>query len=126
MFDRAMKFAAVGALGIALQLGVLQLLTMLTVPYLAATAVAVGSAVFHNFAWHRRWTWRDRPKDRVLTAFAKFALANGGVSLVGNVAVMALLVGVVSLPIVVANVLSIAACGIANYFLADRLVFSAT
>jgi len=125
MYERALKFAIVGALGIGVQLGVLQVLAGLAVPYLLATALGVASAVVHNFAWHRRWTWRDRPDDRVLMAFARFALANGAVSLVGNVMAMALLVGVITLPIVVANVLAIAACGIGNYFLADRLVFSA-
>jgi hypothetical protein len=58
-----------------------------------ATAVAVAGAVIHNFAWHRRWTWRDRAHDRVVTAFVRFALANGAVSLAGNIMAMALLVG---------------------------------
>ena len=123
MFERALKFTAVGALGVALQLGILQLLAALSVPYLFATGLAVASAVVHNFAWHRRWTWRDRPDDRLLAAFARFALANGLVSLAGNVVAMALLVGLLDLPLVIANGIAIGACGIGNYYLADRLVF---
>jgi putative flippase GtrA len=121
---RAVRFAAIGALGVALQLAVLHVLaSILGVPYIVATAVAVVSAVIHNFAWHRRWTWRDRPDDRVSKAFVRFALANGAVSLVGNIMAMALLVGVISLPIVAANAIAIGVCGILNYHLADRFVF---
>ena len=50
-----------GLIGFALQLGVLALLLRLGLHYLAATALAVELAVLHNFAWHERWTWRDRP-----------------------------------------------------------------
>ena len=24
--------------------------------------IAVEAAVLHNFGWHERWTWRDRPR----------------------------------------------------------------
>jgi putative flippase GtrA len=119
-----MRFAAVGALGIAVQLAVLHVLaSVLGVPYILATGIAVAGAVIHNFAWHRRWTWRDRSDDRVATAFAKFALANGAVSLAGNVMAMAVLVGVISLPIVAANAIAIGVCGVLNYYLADTFVF---
>jgi putative flippase GtrA len=121
---RAVRFAAVGALGVALQLAVLHLLaTVLGVSYILATAVAVVSAVIHNFAWHRRWTWRDRPDHRVSKAFVRFALANGAVSLAGNIMAMTLLVGVINLPVVAANAVAIAVCSVLNYYLADRLVF---
>jgi putative flippase GtrA len=123
VYGRALKFAAVGALGIALQLAVLHLLAVAAVPYLVATAVAVSAAVIHNFAWHRRWTWRDRADDGVLAAFAKFALANGAVSFAGNIVAMALLVGVLNLPLVIANMIAIGACGVGNFYLADQLVF---
>jgi len=121
---RAVRFAAVGALGVALQLAVLHLLaSILGVPYILATAAAVAGAVIHNFAWHRRWTWRDRSDDHVAKAFAKFALANGAVSLAGNVAAMAVLVGVISLPLVAANAIAIGVCGVLNFYLADTFVF---
>jgi putative flippase GtrA len=29
--------------------------------YLLATALAVETAVIHNFLWHQRFTWSDRP-----------------------------------------------------------------
>ena len=49
---RWLKFNGVGALGIVAQLGVLALLTgVFHVQYLIATAIAVESAVLHNFVW---------------------------------------------------------------------------
>ena len=26
-----------------------------------ATVLGIEAAIVHNFAWHDRWTWRDRP-----------------------------------------------------------------
>jgi putative flippase GtrA len=122
--SRARRFAVVGALGIGVQLLVLHTLASgLGVPYLIATVIAVASAVIHNFAWHRRWTWRDRPDDGVGTAFVRFALANGAVSLGGNILVMALLVSVISVPLVAANAIAIGVCGVLNFYLADTVVF---
>jgi putative flippase GtrA len=35
--------------------------TGLGLDYLVATALAVEAAVVHNFLWHQRFTWIDRP-----------------------------------------------------------------
>jgi putative flippase GtrA len=57
------KFNLVGAVGILVQFGVLFLLkSVLHFNYLAATALAVEVAVVHNFFWHERYTWADRPQ----------------------------------------------------------------
>ena len=54
---RWLKFNAVGALGMAVQLGSLGFFVrVLGLHYLLATALAVEVAVLHNFIWHRRWT----------------------------------------------------------------------
>ena len=55
------KFNAVGGAGIVVQFAVLFLLkSLLHFHYLVATAVAVETAVLHNFVWHERFTWVDR------------------------------------------------------------------
>src|SRR5262249_31589394 len=114
-----------GGIGIAVQIAVLWLLTRAGVPYLAATALAVASAVVHNFVWHQRWTWADRRRDEApLRTFASFALANGAVSLVTNLVAMAALVGALGLAPVAANLVAIAAAGLVNFWLGDRVVFS--
>ena len=127
MFGRFVRFNVVSALGIGVQLAVLWLLVHAAgVHYLVATVAAVGAAVAHNFLWHRAWTWADRPLTRAAEAgraFARFAAANGVVSLGGNLACMAVLVDGFGITPVAANVAAIAACGVLNFWLGDRVVF---
>jgi len=120
------RFNVVGVLGIGVQLGTLALLTAgAGLPYLPATVIAVGAAIVHNFIWHALWTWRSPGRRRagVRRSFARFLLANGAVSMVGNVAVMLALAGGAGLPPVPANAVAIAASGVLNFVLADRWVF---
>jgi putative flippase GtrA len=123
---RFARFQVVGLAGIGVQLGVIALLTSAARwHYLAATGAGVALAVLHNFGWHLAWTWRDRPAARRAwpRTLVRFALANGAVSLVGNLLAMTLLVGLVGLPAVPASVAAIAACGLVNYWISDRRVF---
>jgi len=122
------RFNVVGILGFAVQTGALFVLTHGAHPlgYLAATAVAVELAVLNNFVWHQRWTWKDRPpatRGETLRRLVKFNITNGAVSITGNLIFMSLLVGRLGLPIAGANVLSVVACSICNFFLADRVAF---
>ena len=92
---RLMRFNAVSAAGFAVQLLTVALLTRwMALPAMAATGVAVGVAVVHNFLWHRRWTWVDRAADSagMFATFLRFAAANGAISLAGNVLIVALAV----------------------------------
>lgn len=125
---RFWRFNAVGLLGFAVQLGVLALLVRSGAHYLVATAIAVEAAILHNFAWHERWTWADRPRrERArLTRLARFHAVNGGVSLAGNLILMPVLVRVAGLPVVAANVVAVLACAAVNFCGADWLVFSGT
>jgi len=122
------KFNVVGMLGFLVQSAVLLLLMHVTpqIGYLSATAAAVELAVLHNFVWHQRWTWRDRPSATIgetLFRLMKFNLSNGLFSIFGNLVFMSILVGGLRLPITGANVLSVLACSICNFILADRIAF---
>jgi len=123
---RFWRFNAVGVLGFVVQLGVLALLVRGGAHYLAATAIAVEAAILHNFLWHERWTWRDRPGGgrARLGRLARFHAVNGGVSLAGNLLLMPLLVGAWALPVLAANGIAVLACAVVNFFGADRIVFS--
>ena len=121
-------FNMVGVLGFALQSTALFVLTHGAHPvgYLAATAAAVELAILNNFVWHQWWTWRDRPSStrrETLGRLAKFNITNGAVSLTGNLVLMSILVGRMGLPIAGANLASVVACSICNFFLADRIAF---
>ena len=121
---RLLRFNAVASMGMAVQLAVVGILTSgLGADATMASAAGVIAAVAHNFAWHVRWTWRDRlgPGTRLAATFSRFAGANGAVSLLGTIALMPVLTGVAHLPPITANIVSIGICGVLNFVLADRL-----
>jgi putative flippase GtrA len=121
---RWLKFNAVGAGGIVVQLVALTLLKSgFRLDYLAATALGVEAAVIHNFFWHERFTWADRTSGSSWGRFAKFNLTTGLFSILGNVLVMKVLVGGAHLNYFVANILTIATCSILNFVVSDRFVF---
>ena len=121
---RWLKFNAVGAGGIVVQLATLALLkSALHLDYLTATALAVEAAVIHNYFWHERFTWADRTSGSSWARFAKFNLTTGLFSIVGNVLVMKVLVSGARLNYFVANILTIATCSIVNFLVSDRFVF---
>jgi putative flippase GtrA len=123
---RFVAFNLVGVIGFAVQLGVLALLVRLGMHYLAATAFAVEAAILHNFIWHERWTWADRPlrgRGR-LVRLARFHAVNGAVSLAGNLLLMPVLVHLCGLPVLPANLVAVLACAAVNFAGADRIVFS--
>lgn len=128
-FIRWIKFNTVGGIGIVVQLAALAVFrSWLKLDYLLATGLAVEIAVIHNFLWHERFTWADRPAARLahsLTRLAKFNASNGAVSIVGNLVVMRLLVGKLKFNYVSSNCLAIVICSLLNFLLGDRFVFDA-
>jgi putative flippase GtrA len=123
--DRLLKFNAVGVIGIGAQLAALAFFhRAVGLDYLPATALAVECAILHNFAWHVRWTWRDRAKTGATFArLLRFNFSTGLVSLVCNLAGMRVLTVGYRVPYLAANLMSIAAGAIANYVVADLFVF---
>jgi putative flippase GtrA len=123
---RFVRFNSIGVVGFLVQIVVLTGLLHAGVHYLAATALAVECAILHNFFWHERWTWKDRPsagRGR-LGRLLRFHALNGTVSLAGNVLLMRLFVGSFGLPAIPANLLAVIACALVNYVASDRIVFS--
>jgi putative flippase GtrA len=124
---RWLRFNAVGLLGIGIQLVSLTALKQYAgLHYLAATALAVESAILHNFIWHNHWTWADRKaarKGSVIVLLGKFNLSNGAISIVGNLLLMGLLVGLLDIQYLAANLMAIMACSLVNFLICDRFVF---
>ncbi len=145
---RWMKFNFVGGIGIVVQFAVLFLLKSVAhFNYLFATALAVEAAVIHNFVWHEQFTWVDRTKiDRtplertkpderyrsallppsarsLLARCLRFNLSTGAVSILGNLALMKLLVGFGHLNYLTANGIAITLCSLANFLVSDAWVF---
>ena len=124
---RWVKFSAVGVLGIGVQMGTFALLfSGLHINYMVATALAVETAVLHNFLWHEHYTWKDRPRggnrERAYR-LARFHAGNGLVSIVGNLALMRLFVGAMGMNHYLASGASIAACSLLNFAISEWFVF---
>jgi putative flippase GtrA len=92
--------------------------------YLFATAAAVELTLVHNFVWHLHYTWRDRRNDALLAQFIRFHLSNGMVSMLGNLALMPILVHQARLPLLVSNGIAILCCSIINFCLSDNWAFA--
>jgi len=122
---RFARFSAVGALGVAVQTVTLAVLLRVGgMHYLPATALAVEASVLNNFIWHRRWTWADRPGQCLGRALLRFNVTNGAISLMGNLIMMIALVSWLQVNPLIANLITIVICSVANFALADRVVFT--
>ena len=136
-FVRWWKFNFVGAIGIGVQFAALFLLkSVLGFDYLFATAFAVEAAIVHNFVWHEQFTWVDRTQlapikrqgiapswRQSLPRFLRFNLTAGAVSLLGNLALMKVMVGEGHMNYFLANAIAITLCSIANFLVSDEWVF---
>ena len=125
--ERWSVFNLVGFFGMVVQLGVVAYAVhVLRWNYLVATAVGVEAAVLHNFVWHHRWTWRDRPpssRGDLIGRLARFHLINGAVSLAGNVGLTALGTGGLHVDPIVSNLAAIAVCASINFAGSHMVVF---
>lgn len=143
-FIRWCKFNLVGGMGIVVQFAALFVLrSVLKFDYLFATAIAVEAAVIHNFVWHEQFTWADRTKidrtridqtisepaeprwRRSLPRLVRFNLTNGAVSILGNLALMKVMVGEGHMNYLVANAIAIVLCSLANFLVSEEWVFAA-
>jgi putative flippase GtrA len=122
------KFNLVGAIGMAVQLAALACLNRwLHGHYLLASAAALELTLLHNFIWHLRFTWRDRrDSSSTLRQLIRFHLSNGAVSLIGNLALMRVLVHTAHLPLLLANSIAILSCSLTNFTFSNRWSFAAT
>lgn len=124
MIGRWLRFNTVGLAGVAVQLAALGAFRQFPeiVPAVA-TALAVETAVLHNFYWHERWTWGTHGTAGTGTRLLRFHLANGLVSIVSNLVWMRLLEGTFGMHYLAANALSIGATALLNFALSERFVF---
>ena len=126
-FIRWSKFNLVGAVGMIVQLAALALFNRCFAGhYLLASAAALELTLLHNFIAHLHYTWSDRRDNSALLAqLVRFHLSNGLVSMLGNLALMRLLVGVAHLPLLASNTIAILCCSILNFCLGNNWAFAA-
>ena len=126
--QRWVKFHMVGLMGMAVHLSMLSLFSKgFGLEPALATALAVEMAVLHNFAWHERFTWKDRSSVHWLEVggrLLRFNLTTGMISLVGTTTIVNFMVTHYHLPVLLANVVAIPCCSMANFLASDFLVFN--
>jgi putative flippase GtrA len=127
---RFVRFSVAGLAGFAVQIATLAALTqLLGVHYVLATIIAVEAAILVNFAWHERWTWRERMQARgdadVLRRLVRFNALTALTSIAGSVVVTTFLVETASMVPIVANSISVIVLGACNFVGSDRYVFRA-
>lgn len=123
--ERWWRFSAGGIYGFFLQTFVLMVLAK-RLPLGWATAIAVEAAVFHNFAWHELFTWRERHASGARTLMARagrFQITNGGISIFGNVLITTFFHHRLGLPVLAANLAAVAICAAFNFIASEWLVF---
>ena len=123
---RWIVFMAVGTIGFIAQLAALWALTnRLGFHYLLATAVATELAILLNFLGHECWTWADRPGGPIeaVARLLRFNLTNGAISLAGGLVIMPVLIEMGRVNYLLANVVAVGVCSVANFIAADRIVF---
>lgn len=123
--QRVMRFAAVGLLGLTVQVTVLHILVLeLAWPTGWSALMAIEVALLHNLLWHERWTWRGHGRGgrERWRQWATFHAANGSLSLGLTPLVTVLLVGW-GCPLVMGHLVAVGLVGVVNFWLADRWVF---
>jgi putative flippase GtrA len=74
---RFLKFATVGAIGMVVDLTLLNVLhKALGLDLLVANAISFTAAVISNFTWNRLWTFPESRERPLHTQLGKFAIVN--------------------------------------------------
>ena len=121
---RWLKFQAVGAAGVAVQLASLAgFREGLGWSVTVATAAAVEISILHNFCWHRRWTWAAPEQKTVLRQLGEVNLTYSLVSITTNVVFTQVYMQTFAVHYLIANLMAIATGGLANFLLGEFFVF---
>jgi putative flippase GtrA len=74
---RFIKFALVGAIGMVVDLTVLNIMhKVVGLPLLIANTISFSIAVLSNFTWNRLWTFPESRQRPLVPQLAKFGLVN--------------------------------------------------
>jgi putative flippase GtrA len=74
---RFLKFAIVGAIGMVVDLTILNIMhKVVGLPLLVANTISFSVAVLSNFTWNRLWTFPESRARPLIPQLAQFALVN--------------------------------------------------
>jgi dolichol-phosphate mannosyltransferase len=121
---RFLRFASVGASGIAANLGALALLHhLLGFPAVAASALAIEVSILYSFFWNHLWAAAARQPavPDALVRLARFNLVSVA-SFLLTFGTFLLLIGLTTLPPLAAQAIGILPALAWNYFVGERLL----
>jgi putative flippase GtrA len=88
--SRFFRFATVGAIGMVVDLSILNALVKLAGwPLLYANSISFSAAVLNNFTWNRRWTFPESRSRPIHAQLPQFALVNVLGLLLNNLVLLA-------------------------------------
>lgn len=73
---RFFRFAVVGGIGAIVDFGILNLLMLASLPYVAAGSISFIAAVGNNFLWNRYWTYPDSRSKPIARQVMQFVIIN--------------------------------------------------
>jgi dolichol-phosphate mannosyltransferase len=115
---RLARFCVVGASGVAVNMGVLILLTeMARLPYAISSLIAIEVSILTNFAWNNAWTWADCRSQPLLPRLIKYHAVAGLTAMVVNWCVLVVLTHLFHMDYRIANLIGIAAGVVQNFLL---------
>jgi len=127
VFARVLRFQLVAWGGTLVNLGVLWLLKgRLHLSLVPAGALAIETAIIHNFTWHYFVTWKDRVdrsvKDYVLRLL-RYNLVTASIDFVVNLGTLWVLVTFAGVHYLVADLLGMLAVPIVKFFVNEFFIF---
>lgn len=125
LWAHAIQFAAVGLIGVAVNLAALTILLAIGLAAPAAVVAAISVAMLGNFALNRRFTFSHARHGSWMRQFAGFAGACSAGAAVNYFTTMAMHAGLPGLSLYIASLAGIAAGTAVNFVFSRWLVFRA-
>jgi len=121
---RLLKFAVVGISGVAVNMGVLYLLTeFYHILYIISSIIAIEISIISNFFLNDLWTWRDRAKKPFRERFVQYHISVGLTAILANWLILLILTEFFHIYYMISNLIGIAVGTFANYILNDLWTF---
>jgi dolichol-phosphate mannosyltransferase len=122
--SRIIKFSIVGGSGIAVNMGILFLLTEYChLFYWLSSIFAIELSIISNFLLNDIWTWRDRKKKTFRKRLIQYHISVGITAISANWLLLILMTEIFGLYYMISNLIGIAIGTIANYIVNDLWTF---
>lgn len=122
---RMLRFAAVGATGVVVNLAVMSLLLHRGLHYVPASLLSTEVAIISNFLLQERFVFRSRNHAASWRRRTAMSLALNNLDNVARVPLLLLLVGVLGLPVLLAQGLAVGVGFAFRFALLTRVVYAA-